>query len=61
MHVSSNYHPFFWFGEMERLFRWLSQKLFHRPLDDFTLDGPIGKEAVRHFCDLICKNAPNQK
>lgn len=53
MHVSSNHHPFFWFGEMERLFRWLSLRLFARPLADFTLDGPVGQAAVREFLDAL--------
>ena len=51
LHVSSNYHPFFWFGEMEKLFRWISLKAFGRPLEDFTLDGELGQAAVRRFCE----------
>ena len=53
LHVSSGYHPFFWFGEMEHLFRWLSRRIFHRPLHDFTLEGEVGREAVRWICDDI--------
>lgn len=53
LHVSSNYHPFFWFGEMEWLFRWISRRFFHRPLEDFTLDGELGRQAVRRFCDAL--------
>lgn len=51
--VSSAYHPFFFVHEMESLFRWLSQKVFHRPLADFTLEGEIGRAEVRRFCDAL--------
>ena len=54
LHVSSDYHPFFFFGEMERLFRWISQKAFQRPLTDFTLDGEVGRAEVERFCDSLC-------
>lgn len=53
LHVSSAYHPFFWFGEMERLFRWLSRKAFRWPLDDFTLDGAVGQAEIERFCDAV--------
>lgn len=52
--VSSDYHPYFFFGEMERLFRFISRKAFGRPLVDFTLDGELGQAAVRRFCDAVC-------
>ncbi len=52
--VSSNYHPYFFFGEMERLFRYISRKAFQRPLADFTLDGEVGQAEVRRFCDAVC-------
>lgn len=51
--ISSGYHPYFFFGEMERLFRWLSRRVFARPLADFTLDGPLGQEALAHYCDAV--------
>lgn len=54
MAVSSNHHPYFFFGEMERLFRFISRKAFKRPLVDFTLDGELGQAAVRRFCDAVC-------
>lgn len=53
LYLSSNYHPFFWFGEMERLFRWLSLQAFQRPLTDFTLESAWGREQVRRFCDAL--------
>jgi hypothetical protein len=52
--VSSNSHPYFFFGEMERLFRFISRKVFKRPLVDFTLDGEVGKAGVQRFCDAVC-------
>lgn len=48
--ISSDYHPYFFFAEMEHLFRWLSKRVFKRPLSDFTLDGPLGREQVERFC-----------
>jgi hypothetical protein len=53
--VSSNFHPYFFFGEMERLFRFISRKVFKRPLVDFTLDGEVGKAEVKRFCDAVCR------
>lgn len=52
--LSSNYHPYFVFGEMERLFRLISRTVFKRPLVDFTLDGEVGQAEVRRFCDAVC-------
>lgn len=51
--ISSNYHPYFVFGEMERLFRWLSRLVFRRSLVDFTMDGEIGREQLARFCDAV--------
>lgn len=53
LHVSSNHHEFFWFGEMEVLFRRISRKVFQRPLADFTLDGELGQAAVQRFCHAV--------
>lgn len=55
--VSSDYHPYFFFGEMESLFRWLSNVVFKRPLRDFTLDGEVGQQEVRRFCDEVMRPA----
>jgi hypothetical protein len=52
--VSSNYHPYFFFGEMECLFRFISRKAFGRSLADFTLDGELGQAEVQRFCDAVC-------
>jgi len=51
--VSSDFHPYFFFGEMEHLFRFISRKVFKRPLVDFTLDGEIGKAGVQRFCNAL--------
>lgn len=51
--ISSDHHEYFFFGEMRGLFRWLSRKVFGRPLADFTLDGEIGKSEIRRFCDEL--------
>ena len=51
--ISSDYHPYFFFDEMRRLFRWISRKAFGRPLVDFTLDGEVGQAALLRFCDEV--------
>lgn len=51
--LSSDHHPYFWHDEMARFFRWLSQRVFARPLGDFTLDGVVGRAAVQAFCDSV--------
>lgn len=48
--ISSDYHEYFFRGEMRGLFRWLSLKVFERPLTDFTLEGEIGRAEVKRFC-----------
>ena len=51
--ISSNYHPFFWFGELEAVFRWISKLAFKRPLSEFTLDSEWGRSEVKRFCDSV--------
>lgn len=51
--ISSGFHPFFFFNEMERVFRYLSLKVFGRPLVDFSMDGDIGRAEIQRFCDEI--------
>ncbi len=53
--VSSDYHPYFFFGEMEWLFRFVSRSVFKRPLAEFTLDGTVGQAEARRFCDAVCR------
>lgn len=52
--ISSDHHPYFFFGEMRAFFRIVSRLAFGRPLADFTLDGAVGKAAVQRFCDALC-------
>lgn len=51
--ISSQYHPFFFFGEMEKIFQWISKKAFHRPLSEFTLQSAWGRQEVKRFCDSV--------
>lgn len=51
--ISSQHHPFFFFGEMERIFQWISIKAFNRPLSEFSLDSDWGRIGVERFCDNI--------
>ncbi|HQT31421.1 MAG TPA: hypothetical protein PLE48_10335 [Thiobacillus sp.] len=51
--ISSDYHPYFFFDEMRRVFHWLSLKAFGRSLSDFTLDGEVGQAGVKRFCDQL--------
>lgn len=51
--LSSQHHPFFFFGEMERIFQWISKKAFNRPLSEFTLNSEWGRNEVKRFCDGI--------
>jgi hypothetical protein len=39
---------------MEHLFRFISRRVFNRPLVDFTLDGEVGRAEVQRFCDTVC-------
>lgn len=51
--ISSQHHPFFFFGEMERIFQWVSRKVFNRPLSEFALNSEWGRGEVKRFCDNI--------
>ena len=53
--ISSDHHEYFFFGEMRSLFRWLSRRVFDRPLAAFGLDGEIGQAALKRFCDEVCR------
>lgn len=57
MAISSNAHPYFFFGEMAALFRFISLKVFKRPLSDFTLEGEAGRAELQRFCDVLCTRA----
>jgi hypothetical protein len=51
--ISSDDHPYFFFNEMQRLFRWIALKAFGRPLADFTLDGEVGRAEFERFCERV--------
>jgi hypothetical protein len=51
--VSSHFHEFFFFREMEALFRLISRLRFRRALRSFTLDSPWGREEVKRFCQSL--------
>jgi hypothetical protein len=51
--ISSHYHEFFFFNEMEYVFRLVSRLAFKRSLSSYTLNSPWGKEEIRRFCDGI--------
>jgi hypothetical protein len=51
--LSSDHHEYFFHSEMRGVFRWLSRKVFGRPLVDFTLDGEVGRGEVNRFCDEL--------
>ena len=55
--LSSDFHPYFFFGEMRALFRFISRKAFGRPLVDFTQDGDVGRTALARFCEAVCPNS----
>ena len=52
--VSSHFHEFFWFGEMQWLFRLISWLAFARPLASFTLDSTWGQQQLENFCVALC-------
>jgi hypothetical protein len=51
--ISSHYHEFFFFREMEYLFRMLSWLCFRRSLRSFTLESRWGRDEVQRFCDEL--------
>lgn len=51
--VSSGYHEFFFFHEMEYVFRLLSWLAFSRPLNSFALNSAWAEEEVGHFCNIF--------
>lgn len=57
--ISSQHHPFFFFGEMEAIFQWISNKAFHQPLNAFALESEWGRKEIRRFCDSIDHAARN--
>lgn len=51
--LSSHHHEFFFFNEMEWVFRLISRLVFRRPLRTFTLQSEWGQQELRRFCDSL--------
>ena len=60
MAVSSHFHEFFFFGEMEYVFRLISRVCFGRSLRSFTLDRPWGQQEVQNFCTRLLSKSSDQ-
>lgn len=52
--ISSHFHEFFFFNEMEYVFRLLSRLCFRRPLRSYTLPSQWGQQEVQRFCQALC-------
>lgn len=52
--ISSHFHEFFFFHEMEYVFRLASRIRFRRSLRDFMLDSAWGQAELRRYCDQLC-------
>lgn len=59
--VSSHFHEFVFFREMEYLFRLVSRLRFGRPLRSFTLDSPWARQEIDSFCRRLIGRAENEK
>lgn len=55
--LSSHFHEFFFFHEMEYVFRLVSRLAFGRSLRSFTQESEWGQEKIRRFCDQLCNPA----
>lgn len=53
--ISSHHHEFFFFNEMEYLFRLVSRWRFGRSLRSFTLESDWGKAEVERFCREVTR------
>lgn len=51
--VSSGYHEFFFFNEMEYVFRAVSRLVFRRSLSSYGLDSPWAEAEIERFCDEL--------
>jgi hypothetical protein len=59
--VSSHFHEFVFFREMEYLFRLVSRLRFGRPLRAFTLDSPWAGERIDSFCRQLARCQGGQR
>ena len=55
--ISSQFHEFFFYREMEYVFRLASRLKFRQSLRNFALESCWGKEQVQQFCDAIGTSA----
>lgn len=51
--VSSGYHEFFFFNEMEYVFRAVSRLVFRRSLSSYGIDSPWAEAEIERFCDEL--------
>ncbi|HEY1044683.1 MAG TPA: hypothetical protein VGE60_12550 [Telluria sp.] len=51
--VSSGFHEFFFFNEMEYLFRAISRLVFRRSLSDFAIGSAWADAEIERFCDEL--------
>lgn len=52
--VSSHFHEFFFFHEMEYVFRLISRLCFRRSLRAFTMESEWGRAETERFVEAIC-------
>jgi hypothetical protein len=58
--LSSHFHEFFFFHEMEYVFRLVSRLRFRRSLRSYTLESEWGQQEVQRFCNALTVQAPLQ-
>jgi hypothetical protein len=51
--ISSGFHEFFFFNEMEYVFRLISRLVFRRPLASYALNSEWGQHEIAVFCDTL--------
>jgi hypothetical protein len=56
--ISSHFHEFFFFHEMEYVFRLISRLRFGQPLRSFGIDQAWGQKEIANFCTHLSCNAP---
>ncbi|OGB24494.1 MAG: hypothetical protein A3I66_10825 [Burkholderiales bacterium RIFCSPLOWO2_02_FULL_57_36] len=52
--ISSHFHEFFFFNEMEYVFRLISRLAFKKSLSSYMLESPWGEREVQLFCTALC-------
>jgi hypothetical protein len=51
--ISSGFHEFFFFNEMEYVFRLISRLAFARPLASYSMQSPWGQRQIDDFCHRL--------